>query len=207
MPVRSDPLHGRITHRSLGILRTFYGHSKDARSSYVMYVPPLHFFATSRNTTFTSPDHFNLDRSSAGVYTSFHTSVETSGFLEGDALIFLRLQASGNVKSNVCMAATFQLMKRGSISSLHLSILFSASRAAPMRGAITGDVTPNNILLIGGYRGAQGDWRVILARYPSLYLLQSNWSEPVRWLSLTLAPFPSTASGTRHLSSASLAGC
>ena len=156
-----------------------------------MYVPPLHFFATSRITTFTSPDYFNLDRSSAGVYTSFHTSVETSGFLEGDALIFLRLQASRNVKSNVCMAATFQLMKRGSIPSLHLSILFSASRAAPMQGTITGDVTPNNILLIG-------DWRVILARYPSLYLLQSNWSEPVRWLSLTLAPFPSTASFEIH---------
>ena len=88
-----------------------------------------------------------------GAYTSFHTSAETSGLLEGGALIFYLLQASGNVKSNVCMAAAFQLMKRGSIPSLHLSILLSASRAAPMRGTMAGDVTPNNILLIGGHRG------------------------------------------------------
>ena len=51
------------------------------------------------------------------------------------------------------MAATFQLMKCGSIPSLHFSILSSTSRAAPMREAMAGDVTPNNIPLIGGYRG------------------------------------------------------
>ena len=117
-----------------------------------MYVPPLHSFTTSYITTFTSPDHFNRDKSSARVYTSFHTSTGTSGLLEGGTLIFFRLQASGIVKSNVCMAATFQLMKRGSIPPLHFSILSSASRAALMRGAMAGDVTPNNILLIGKYR-------------------------------------------------------
>ena len=118
-----------------------------------MYVPPLHSFATSNITTFTSPDHFNRDKSSAGVYTSFHKSTGTSGLLEGGALIFFRLQSSGNVKSNVCMAAAFQLMKRRSNPLLHFSILSSASRAAPMRGATAGDVTPNYILLIGGYPG------------------------------------------------------
>ena len=68
-------------------------------------------------------------------------------------LASFRLHASGNVKSKVCMAATFQLMKRGSISSLHFRTFSSASRAAPMQGATAGDVIPNNILLIGGYRG------------------------------------------------------
>ena len=58
-----------------------------------------------------------------------------------------------NVKSNVYMAAAFQLMKRGSVPPFQFSILSSASRAAPMRGAMAGDVTPSNILLIGGYRG------------------------------------------------------
>ena len=118
-----------------------------ARSSIVMYEHPLLSFATFSITTFTSPEHFSLDKSSVGVYTSFHISAESSGLLEGSALIFFLLQASGNKKSNVCAAATFQLMKRGSIPSLHFSILFSASRAAPMRGAMMGDVTPNNILL------------------------------------------------------------
>ena len=118
-----------------------------------MYEPPLHSFATSSITTFNSPAYPSLDKSSVGAYTSFHTSAETSGLLEGSALIFFLLQASGNVKSNMCAAATFQLMKGGSIPSLHFSILPSASRAAQMRGAMTGDVTPNNILLIGGYRG------------------------------------------------------
>ena len=118
-----------------------------------MYEPPPHYFATSSITTFTSPDHLSLDKSSVGAYTSFHISAETSGLLEGGALIFFLLQASGNVKSKVCAAATFQLMKCGSIPSLHFSILLSASRAAPMRGAMTGDLTPNNILLVGGYRG------------------------------------------------------
>ena len=47
----------------------------------------------------------------------------------------------------------FQLMKLGSIPSLHFRVLSSASRAAPTQGAISGDVTPNSILLIGGYRG------------------------------------------------------
>ena len=38
---------------------------------------------------------------------------------------------SGKVKSNVCKAAAFQLMKRGSITSLHLSILSPTTCAAP----------------------------------------------------------------------------
>ena len=118
-----------------------------------MYVPPRHSFATSNNITFTSPGHFNRDQSSAGEYTSFHTSRDTLDLLEIDVLIFIRLHASGNVKSEVCMAKTFQLMKRGSIPSLHFRIFSSASRSAPMRGAITGDVTLYNILVIGGYRG------------------------------------------------------
>ena len=114
---------------------------------------PLHSFTTFNIITFTSTGHFNRDKSSAGVYTSFHTSAGTSGLVDGGALIFFRPQASDNVKSNVCIAPTFQLMKRGSNPPLHFSILSSASRAAPMRGAMAGDVTPNNILLIGGYRG------------------------------------------------------
>ena len=50
-----------------------------------MYVPPLHPFAISNSITFLSTGHFNRDQSSAGVYTSFHTSAETLGLLEGDA--------------------------------------------------------------------------------------------------------------------------
>ena len=71
-------------------------------------MPPLHFFATSNSVTFTSPGHFNRDQSSAGVYTSFHMSTDTSGFLECGALIFFRLHSSGNVKSKVCMAVTHE---------------------------------------------------------------------------------------------------
>ena len=74
-------------------------------------------------------------------------------------------------------------MKRGSISPLHFSILSSASRAAPMRGAMAGDVTPNNILLIGGYPG----------------LWSGSGLEPeghACWFSLTCA-YASGQSGTR----------
>ena len=143
-PVRSDPL--RDKNNSSSTRNSTDSSPHGARSSIVMYVPPL-------LSTFTSAVHFNRYKSSADVYTTFHTSAGTSGLLEGGALIFFRLQASGNVKSNVCMAATFQLMKCSSIPPLQFSILSSASRAAPMRGAMAGDVTPNNVLLIGGYRG------------------------------------------------------
>ena len=60
-------------------------------------MPPLHYIATSISIIFTSPGHFNGDKSSAGVYTLFHTSAETPGFLKEDTLIFFRLHVSGNL--------------------------------------------------------------------------------------------------------------
>ena len=139
-PVRSDPLRERITRHSPGIppIRRHV-----APASTVMYVPHLHYFDTSNSISFTSHGHFNRVQSSAGVYTSFDTSAETLGLLEGGAWIFFWLHASGNVKSKICMAATFQLVKRGSLPSLHFRIFSSASRAAPVRGAMRGNVTPH----------------------------------------------------------------
>ena len=94
-------------------------------------MPPLHSLATSNSITFTSSGHFNCDQSSAGMYTSFQASAETPGLLECGDLIFFPLHASGNVKSNVCIAATFQLMKRGSIPPLHFRIFLP--RHEPLR--------------------------------------------------------------------------
>ena len=115
-------------------------------------MPPRDSVDNSNYTTFSSPGHFSIDQQSAGEYTLFHTSEETPGLLDGCAFIFFRLHASGKLKSKVCIAPTFQVIRRGSIPSLHFLILSSTSRAAPMRGAMTGDVTTSSILLLGGYR-------------------------------------------------------
>ena len=57
------------------------------------------------------------------------------------------------MKSKVCIAATFQLIKRGFMTSLYFCFRSSISPAALMRASIAGDVTPSNILLIDGHRG------------------------------------------------------
>ena len=120
-------------------------------------MPPLDSLTTSIITTVSHLSHFSLDLSSAGAYTSFQYPADTSGVLDGMALIFFLLHISGKIKkSKVCRAAFPQhveLMNRGSIPSLHLSILSSTTCAAPILGARTGLVTPNNILLMHGYRG------------------------------------------------------
>ena len=117
----------------------------------VKLMTPLDYLPSSNTITFSGPGHFGLDQSSAAKFTLLHTS----GFLNGGKLIFFRLHASGKFKSKVCIAATFQLIKRGSMTSLFFCILSASgfSRAALMRGGIAGDVTTSNILLIGGYRG------------------------------------------------------